>query len=151
MYNIIIITWSGVLHHVEWICSYPRDVVLYARSSYYCYYILGQKRNAAYKPYIVYGWFFTNLSQTICHSLSADSRIMSSWGCPSYHCHRTKLIHQFKPTFLSILTSRHLTMTSRMRTVWHCSKLSETFSETFDRLCMASSLLGYHRWRHVSL
>ena len=41
-------------------------------------YILGQKRNAAYKTYIVYGGFFTKLSQTICHSLSADSRIMSS-------------------------------------------------------------------------
>ena len=41
-------------------------------------YILGQKRNAAYKTYVVYGGFFTKLSQTICHSLSADSRIMSS-------------------------------------------------------------------------
>ena len=37
--------------------------------------------------------------------LSADSWIMSSWGCPSYHCHRTKLIYQFKPMFLSILVS----------------------------------------------
>ena len=27
---------------------------------------------------------------------------MSSWGCTSYHCHRTKLIQQFKPTFFSI-------------------------------------------------
>ena len=99
--------------------------------------ILGQKRNAAYKTYIIYGRFFTILSQTIRHSLSADSRIMSSWGCPSYHCHRAKLIQQFKPTFWSILTSRHLTMTSWMRTVWHCSKLSETFPETFDCLCMA--------------
>ena len=35
--------------------------------------ILGQKRNAAYKTYIAYGGSFTNLSQTICHSLSADS------------------------------------------------------------------------------
>ena len=71
------------------------------------YHILGQKRNAAYKTYIVYGGYFTNLSQTICHSLSADSCIMSSWGCSGYHCHRTKLIQQFKPTFLSILTSLH--------------------------------------------
>ena len=29
-------------------------------------YILGQKRNAAYKAYIVYGGSFTNLSQTMC-------------------------------------------------------------------------------------
>ena len=71
------------------------------------YYILGQKRNAAYKTYILYGVYFINLSQTIFYSLSADSWIMSSWGCPGYHCHRTKLIQQFKPTFLSILTSRH--------------------------------------------
>ena len=63
-------------------------------------YILDQKRNAAYKTYILYGGSFTNLSQTICHSLSADSLSMSFWGCTSYHCHRTKLIHQFKPTFL---------------------------------------------------
>ena len=66
--------------------------------------ILGQKRNAAYKTYIVYGGSFTNLSQTICHSLSADSWIIRYWGCPSYHCH----LHLFKPTFLSILTSLHL-------------------------------------------
>ena len=46
-------------------------------------YILGQNRNAAYKTYIVYGGSFTNLSQTIGHSMSADSWIMSSWGCPS--------------------------------------------------------------------
>ena len=46
-------------------------------------YILGQKRNAAYKTYIVYGGSFTNLSQTICRSMRADSWIMSSWGCPS--------------------------------------------------------------------
>ena len=69
--------------------------------------ILGQKRNAAYEPYIIYGGSFTNLSQTFSHSFSADSWIMSSWGCASYHCHRTKWIHQFKPTFLSILMSRH--------------------------------------------
>ena len=73
----------------------------------YTGYILGQKRNAAYKTYILYGVYFINLSQTICHSLSADSWIMSSCGCPGYHCHRTKLIQQFKPTFLFILTSRH--------------------------------------------
>ena len=73
----------------------------------YKLYTLGQKRNAAYKTYILYGVYFINLSQTICHSLSADSWIMSSWGCPGYHCHRTKLIQQFKATFLSILTSRH--------------------------------------------
>ena len=42
---------------------------------------------------------FINLSQTMCHSLRADSWIMSSWRCRSYHCHRTKLIHQFKPMF----------------------------------------------------
>ena len=71
------------------------------------HYILGQKRNAAYITYIVYGGSFTNLSQKICHSLSANSWIMSSWGCASYHCQRTTLIQQFKPTFLSILTSRH--------------------------------------------
>ena len=52
--------------------------------------ILGQKRNAAYKTYILYGVYFINLSQTICHSLSADSLIMSSWGCPGYRSHRTK-------------------------------------------------------------
>ena len=34
--------------------------------------ILGRKRNAAYKTYIVYV-FFTNPSQTMCHSLSADT------------------------------------------------------------------------------
>ena len=45
--------------------------------------ILGQKRNAAYKTYIAFGGNFTNLSQTICHSMSADSWIISSWGCPS--------------------------------------------------------------------
>ena len=33
---------------------------------------------------------FTNLKQLICHSLSADSRIGSYWGCPN--CHRTKMI-----------------------------------------------------------
>ena len=38
--------------------------------------ILGQKRNAAYKTYILYGMSFTNLSQTICHSLSADSWVI---------------------------------------------------------------------------
>ena len=114
-------------------------------------YILGQKRNAAYKTYIVYGGNFTNLSQTICHSLIADSWFMSSWGFPNYHCHRTKLIDQFKPTFLSILTSRNKAMTSWVRTVWHCSNLSETFPKTFNHPCMASKLLGYHRWRHVSL
>ena len=70
-------------------------------------YILGQKRNAPYKTYIVYGGNFTNLSQTICHSLNADSWFMSSWGFTSYHCHRTKSIDQLKPTFLSILTSRN--------------------------------------------
>ena len=32
--------------------------------------------------------------------------LMSSWDCPSYQCHQTKLIHWFKPTFLSILTTR---------------------------------------------
>ena len=69
--------------------------------------ILGQKGNAAYKACIVYGGSFTNLVQTICHSLSADSWIMNSWGCPGYHCHWTKLICQFKSTFLSILMSRH--------------------------------------------
>ena len=59
------------------------------------------------KTYIVYGRYFTNLSQTICHSLSADSWIMSSCGCSGFHCHRVTFIQQFKPTFLSILTSRH--------------------------------------------
>ena len=43
-------------------------------------YILCQKGNAAYKTYIVYGGLSTNISQTICHSLIADSWIMSSWG-----------------------------------------------------------------------
>ena len=74
--------------------------------------ILGKKkkkRNAAYKPYIVYIWgSFTSLSQTICHSLSADSWVIGPTGCPSYHCHRTKLIEQYTPTVLSILTSGHL-------------------------------------------
>ena len=76
--------------------------------------ILGQKRNAAYKPYILYGGggSFTNLSQTICHSLSADSCVIGPSCCPRYHCHRTKLIEQSTPTVLSILTSRHYTMTS---------------------------------------
>ena len=82
--------------------------------SFFPKYILGQKRNAAYKTYIVYGGggSFINLKQMICHSFSADSWIMSSRGCASYHCHRKKLIRQFKPTFLSILTSRHYAMTS---------------------------------------
>ena len=56
----------------------------------YITYILGQKRNAAYKTCIVYGGLYTHLSQTIRQRLSADSWIMSSWGCASYHCHRTK-------------------------------------------------------------
>ena len=64
----------------------------------YPQHILGQKRNAAYKTYIVYGGYFTNLSQTICHSLSADFLIMSSCGCPGYHNQRTTFIQQFKPT-----------------------------------------------------
>ena len=68
--------------------------------------ILGQKRNAAYKTYIVYGGL-SPISRKRFVSLGADSWIMSSWGCPSYHRHRTKLIQQFKPTFLSILTSHH--------------------------------------------
>ena len=54
---------------------------------------------------------FTNLSQTICHSLSADSWIMSyyscanyhfyqkNYSCASYHFTKKKLIHKFKPTF----------------------------------------------------
>ena len=79
----------------------------HCRKSHVAAHILGQKINAACKTYIVYGGSFTHLSQTICHSLRADSWIMSSWGCPSYHCHRTKLIHQFKPTFIWILTSCH--------------------------------------------
>ena len=45
--------------------------------------ILGQKRNAAYKTYILYGVSFTNMSQTICHSLSADSWAIGPSGCPS--------------------------------------------------------------------
>ena len=65
-------------------------------------YILGQKRNAAYKTYIYGG--ISLISQKRC----VDFWIMSSWDCPSYHCHRTKLIHQFKPTSLSILTSQPL-------------------------------------------
>ena len=60
----------------------------------------------------VYGGSFTNISQTICHSLSADSWVIGPWGCPSFHFHRTKLIEQLRPTVLSILTSRHYTMTS---------------------------------------
>ena len=48
--------------------------------------------------HIVYEGSFINLSQTICRSLSADSWIMSSCSCPSYHCHWAKWIHQFKPT-----------------------------------------------------
>ena len=140
-------------YFISFICLtiYTGILVDYIASPQCLLYILGQKRNAAYKTYIVYGVSFTNLSQTICHSLRADSWIMSSWGCPSYHCHRTKLIHQFKPTFLSILASRHKAMTSWMRTVRHCSNLSETFPKTFNHPCMASKLLGYHRWRHVSL
>ena len=68
--------------------------------------ILGQKRNAVYKIY-KYGPY-TNLSQTICHNLSADSRIMSSWVCPSRHCYWTKLIEHMIHTVVSISTSRHL-------------------------------------------
>ena len=63
------------------------------------------KRNAAYGS-------FTNLSQMICHSLSADSWILSLWDCPSCHCHRTKMIGQLRPTVLSILTPRHYTVTT---------------------------------------
>ena len=29
--------------------------------------------------------------------------------------------------------------------------LSETLSKTFNHPCMASKLLSYHRWRHISL
>ena len=93
------------LHQFLVLCSSKAMmfVILYFRTSdiyiYIYIYILGQKRNTAYKTYIVYGGSFTNLSQAICHSLSADSWIMSSWGCSCYHCHWTKLIHQFKPTF----------------------------------------------------
>ena len=75
--------------------------------SFYSGIILGQKSNAAYKTYIVYGGYFTNLLQTICHSLSADSWNMSSCDCPGYHCHRATFIQEFKTTFLLILTSRH--------------------------------------------
>ena len=42
-----------------------------------------------------------DLSQTIFHSLSADSWIMSSLSCPSCHLNRTKLIEQLRPTVLS--------------------------------------------------
>ena len=84
-------------------------------------------------------------------SLSADSWIVSSWVCASYHCHWKKLIQQFKPTFLSILTLRHWVMTSCMRTVWNCSNLSETLPKTFNHPCMAKKLLGYHRACYVSL
>ena len=104
-------------------------------------------RNAEYKTYTVYGGSFTNLIRLICHSFSADSWVIGPWGCPSYHCHPTKLIEQFTPTVLSILTSRHYKITSYTHTVLHCSNLSEMF----DRPCMVSKELGYHRWHLVSL
>ena len=62
-------------------------------------YILGQKRNAAYKTYILYAVSFTNLSQTICHRTSTDTWVIGPSGCPSNHCHRTKLIEQLTPTY----------------------------------------------------
>ena len=86
-----------------YIHSFMKHVTIYTQSIPY---ILGQKRNAAYKTYIVYGGL-SSISRKRCITfLSADSWIMSSWGWPSYHCHRTKLIYQFEPTFWSILTSR---------------------------------------------
>ena len=79
--------------------------------------ILGQKVTPHITHTSVYGGSFTNLSRTICHSLSADSWVMGPWGCPSYHCHRTESIEKFTPTVLSIMTSRHYTMISWTRMV----------------------------------
>ena len=79
------------------------------------------------------------ISQMICHSLSADSWIMSSWGCPSCHCHQMKLIEQLRTTVLSILTSCHYTVTSWRCMVWQCPNMPETFPKTFNHPCLQDS------------
>ena len=46
-----------------------------------------KKKHRILNKHLIWG-----VSQMICHSLSANSWNMSSWGCASYHCHPTKLI-----------------------------------------------------------
>ena len=61
------------------------------------------------------------------------------------------MIEQLRPKVLSILMLCHYMVTSQMGTVQDCPNLSEMFPKTFNHHCMASKLMSYHRWYHVSL
>ena len=79
----------------------------------------------------------------ICHSLRADFWIMSSWGCPSCHFHRTGMVELRPLCFIDLyVASLHGDIMNA-----HGPTLSQfvrNVSKTLNHPYMSSKLLGYH-------